>query len=231
MRKLIWLCLSLLVSTTVMADKGVLLNNLSKIIPGVAEKDITSTPIAGLYQVVVGARIIYVSDNGRYILQGEMVDLSTRENITDTALKSVRTTALSKLDEREMIVFPAKNEKYKVTVFSDIDCGYCRKLHAQLSDYTDAGITVRYLFFPRSGVNTEAYYKAESVWCAKDRHQALTDAKLHNKVVKKTCDNPVKKHMTLGEKFGVTGTPFIIVDNGTMIPGYVPANELVKHLN
>ncbi|PCI22979.1 MAG: disulfide bond formation protein DsbC [Piscirickettsiaceae bacterium] len=223
--------MGLLLSFSVSADKRVVANNLSKVIPGVVEENISATPVAGLYQVIVGARIIYVSKEGRYIIQGEMVDLSTRENLTEVSLKNVRKVELAKLDESEMIVFPAKTEKHVITVFSDIDCGYCRKLHSQLSSYTDAGITVRYLFFPRSGVNTESYYKAVSVWCAKDRNQALTDAKLNNKVVKKSCDNPVKRHMDIGKSFGVTGTPSIIAGDGTMIPGYVPAQELIKHLN
>lgn len=130
-----------------------------------------------------------------------------------------------------MIIFPAKNAKHTITIFTDIDCGYCRKLHSEVSRYTDAGITVRYLFFPRSGPNTESYFKAVSVWCADDRNQALTDAKLNNKVINKTCENPIDKHMQLAQAFGVNGTPAIIADDGTMVPGFVPAKELVKHLN
>ncbi|PCH85148.1 MAG: disulfide bond formation protein DsbC [Piscirickettsiaceae bacterium] len=231
MNKFVWLVfVGALLSTLALADKGVAARNLAKAIPGVTEQDITTTPISGLYQVTVGARIIYASEDGRYIVQGEMVDLSTRENLTENASKAVRKAALGRLNNNEMIIFPAKSEKHQITVFSDIDCGYCRKLHAQLSTYTDAGITVKYLFFPRSGVNTESYHKAVSVWCADDRNQALTDAKLNNRIVNKTCNNPVTKHMEIARSFGVTGTPSIILDNGTMIPGYVPAHDLLKYL-
>lgn len=159
-----------------------------------------------------------------------MVDLVSRENMTDSALKTARQSEMAKIDEKKMIVFPAKNEKHVITIFSDIDCGYCRKLHAEINDYTDAGMTVRYMFFPRSGPNTKSYHKAVSVWCAKDRNKALTDAKLNNKVVDKTCENPVDEHMRIAQVFGVTGTPAIIADDGTMVPGFVPANDLIQHL-
>ncbi|MFT6624287.1 MAG: thiol:disulfide interchange protein DsbC [Cycloclasticus sp.] len=214
-----------------LSDVQLMAENISKAIPGVTKEDISKTPIAGLYQVVVGARVIYASEDGRYIIQGEMVDLINRENLTDKSLKLVRKEALAKVDEKSMIVFPAKNAKHTITIFSDIDCGYCRKLHSELSSYTDAGITVRYLFFPRSGPNTESYFKAVSVWCADDRNQALTDAKLNNKVINKTCENPIDEHMQLAQAFGVNGTPAIIADDGTMVPGFVPVKELVKHLN
>jgi len=211
------------------ADEGSIADSLSKVIPGVSKSDVSKTPIKGLYQVIVGARIIYTSDDGRYIIQGEMVDLVNRKNLTESSLNSVRKAELEKIDEKKMIIFPAKNPKHTVTIFSDIDCGYCRKLHAEIDSYTDAGITVRYLFFPRSGVNTESYYKAISVWCADDRNEALTDAKLNNKVVNKTCDNPVDEHMKLAQAFGITGTPAIISEDGTIVPGFVPAKDLIKH--
>ncbi|HIF18754.1 MAG TPA: bifunctional protein-disulfide isomerase/oxidoreductase DsbC [Cycloclasticus sp.] len=212
------------------ADEASIADELSKVIPGIKKEQVSKTPVDGLFQVIVGARVIYVSADGRYIIQGEMVDLVNRTNMTETALKLARRSELAKIDEKSMIIFPAKEQKHTITIFSDIDCGYCRKLHAKIDSYTDAGMTVRYLFFPRSGPNTESYFKAVSVWCAKDRNQALTDAKLNNTVVNKTCDNPIDEHMRLAQAFGVTGTPAIIADDGTMVPGFVPAKELAKHL-
>lgn len=226
---LIGLMLMVGFSAAVYADEASIAENLSKVIPGISESDISKTPVNGLYQVIVGARVIYASDDGRYIIQGEMVDLVNRENMTETTLNKARKIELSKLDEKSMIIFPAKNSKHTATIFSDIDCGYCRKLHAEIDSYTEAGITVRYLFFPRSGPNTESYFKAVSVWCAKDRNAALTDAKLNDKVVNKTCDNPVDEHMKVAQAFGITGTPSIIAEDGTLVPGFVPAKDLVKH--
>jgi len=217
-------------ASSVLADEISVATGLSKVIPNISPEDVFKTPISGLYQVNAGARVFYASGDGRYILQGEMVDLLARESLTANALKKARKLALAKIDEKSMIIFPAKNEKHVITIFSDIDCGYCRKLHAELSGYTDVGITVRYLFYPRSGVNTESYFKAVSVWCASDRNKALTDAKLNNKVENKSCDNPIDEHMLLAQEFGVTGTPAIIADDGTMIPGFVPAAQLVKHM-
>lgn len=226
---LMGLMLFVLFNGLVFADEASIADNLSKVIPGVSKSDVSKTPIEGLYQVVVGARIVYTSDDGRYIIQGEMVDLVDRKNLTENSLNSVRKAELEKVDEKTMITFPAKNSKHTVTIFSDIDCGYCRKLHAEIDSYTDAGITVRYLFFPRSGVNTESYHKAVSVWCADDRNEALTDAKLNDKVVNKTCDNPVDEHMKIAQAFGINGTPAIISEDGIMVPGFVPAKDLIKH--
>ncbi|HIL94178.1 MAG TPA: DsbC family protein [Cycloclasticus sp.] len=228
-----WLLSFVLISFfvgVVSADEASVADGLSKVIPSVTKDQVSKTPIDGLYQVIVGARVVYVSDDGRYIIQGEMVDLVNRENMTEEALKLARKSELAKVDEKKMIIFPAKEQKHTITIFSDIDCGYCRKLHAKIDSYTDAGMTVRYLFFPRSGRNTESYFKAISVWCAKDRKQALTDAKLNNKVVNKTCDNPIDAHMKIAQAFGVTGTPAIIADDGTMVPGFVPAKALAEHL-
>lgn len=224
-----WLFITVF-STTALADEASVALGLSAVIPNISKDNVSKTPITGLYQVLVGARVIYASEDGRYIIQGEMVDLVNRKNMTEQALNTTRQRELAKIDEKSMIIFPAKNEKHNITIFSDIDCGYCRKLHAQINDYTDAGITVRYLLFPRTGPETESYIKAVSVWCAEDRNQALTDAKLNNKVVNKTCENPVDDHMALGQVFGVAGTPAIIADNGVMIPGFVPAKELIQHV-
>lgn len=224
-----WLFITVF-STTALADEASVALGLSAVIPNISKDNVSKTPITGLYQVLVGARVIYASEDGRYIIQGEMVDLVNRKNMTEQALNTTRQRELAKIDEKSMIIFPAKNEKHKITIFSDIDCGYCRKLHAQINDYTDAGITVRYLLFPRTGPETESYIKAVSVWCAEDRNQALTDAKLNNKVINKTCENPVDDHMALGQVFGVAGTPAIIADNGVMIPGFVPAKELIQHV-
>jgi thiol:disulfide interchange protein DsbC len=231
MKKLLMAMLvGLLCSEMALADASKIANSISNVIPGVTADNVSETPIKGVYQVAVGARIIYASGDGRYIIQGEMVDLKSRENVTEQALKKVRLAALEKVDSKTMIIFPAKTPQHTVTIFSDIDCGYCRKLHADLKSYNDAGISVRYILFPRSGPNTESYHKAVSVWCAADRNQALTDAKLNDKVVSKTCDNPIGENIQLAQAFAVNGTPTIIADDGTLVPGFVPAKELLKHL-
>mgnify|MGYP003385557887 CR=1 FL=1 len=221
----------LVMSTAVIANEASVAKGLAKVIPTVSKDDVSATPIAGLYQVFVAGRLLYASEDGRYIIRGDMIDLTTRNNLTESLLKTKRTALLKTIDEKDMIIFPAKNAQHTLTVFSDIDCGYCRKMHSQLSGYTDAGISVRYLFFPRSGPNTESYFKAVSVWCAADRNKALTDAKLNNKIDNKSCGNPVDAHMNLARMFGVTGTPSMITEDGSMIPGFLPADQLVKRMN
>jgi thiol:disulfide interchange protein DsbC len=116
-------------------------------------------------------------------------------------------------------------------VFTDIDCGYCRKLHSQIKDYDRQGIQIRYLFYPRAGMDSESARKAEAVWCAKDRHQAMSDAKRGKSVSYRRCDNPVREHYLLGQAVGVTGTPALVLENGELIPGYIPPNRLRRLLD
>jgi thiol:disulfide interchange protein DsbC len=159
-----------------------------------------------------------------------LFDVDAKKNITESKLGAVRKAALDKIGEQDMIVFKAPNSKYTVSVFTDIDCGYCRKLHSEIDQYLAQGITVRYLFFPRAGKGSESYNKAVAVWCAADKNKALTAAKKGDAFDSKSCDNPVDKHMQLGEDFGMTGTPMIVTAKGNILPGYVPAAQLAKVL-
>jgi thiol:disulfide interchange protein DsbC len=183
-----------------------------------------------LYEVVAGGNIFYVSEDGRYLLQGQMYDAVEKKNITENKLANVRKLALEKVGENKMIVFKPKTSKYMVSIFTDIDCGYCRKLHSEIDQYLAQGITVRYLFFPRAGKGSDSYTKAVSVWCAADQQKALTAAKKGESLDAKTCDNPIDEHMQLGEAFGMSGTPMIVTEKGNVLPGYVPAAQLAKVL-
>jgi thiol:disulfide interchange protein DsbC len=133
-----------------------------------------------------------------------------------------------------MIVFKPKDGKVKhtVTVFTDVDCGYCRQFHREIDKVTALGIEVHYLFFPRTGPNTESWEKAERVWCAPDRNAALTKAKLGGDLPKPTCGNtPVEDHWSLGRKIGVRGTPSMFSESGELIGGYLPPATLAKALD
>jgi len=201
---------------------------------GMQVDDIQSTAISGLYAVREGSQILYFSADARYLIHGEMYDLSSGEpeNLTEKSLKSIRQQLINKVPANELIIFKAENEKYRINVFTDIDCGYCRKLHGEMADYLAEGITVQYLCFPRAGENSDSYNKAVSVWCADDQNQAITAAKMGTgKLDKKTCKNPVAEHMKLGEKLGVRGTPMMITENGTIFPGYMPAKQLAQALS
>jgi len=156
--------------------------------------------------------------------------VAARKDLTEEKLSAARIKALDKIGQENMIVFKPKISKYKVFVFTDIDCGYCRKLHSEIDQYLAQGITVQYLFFPRAGKDSDSYNKAVSVWCADDRNAALTAAKKDQKVPAKTCDNPVDEHMQLGADFDVKGTPLIVTEKGNLYPGYLPAKQLFEAL-
>ena len=207
---------------------------LTKVIPDIKIESIKPAPIKGLYEVMVGTQIMYVTPDGRYYMDGRIVDLANREDLTESRLAGVRKRLLDRIGESKMIIFePSSPARHTVTVFTDIDCGYCRKLHSQIADYGKEGIRVRYVFFPRAGKDSQAYKEAVSVWCAGDaaaRNAALTDAKAGKTIDEKTCNNPVDEHMALGEEFGLRGTPAIVTEAGDMIPGYVEPKRLALEL-
>ena len=200
--------------------------NLGTTLPGLEVGEVAPAPVPGLYEVVVGDTVVYATSDGRYLFQGSLLDLVEQKNLTEPRTNEIKAEAVAKVGEDNMVIFGPKDAKHTVTVFSDIDCGYCRKLHNEMDTYSEAGIRIRYLFYPRAGVNSESYQKAVSVWCADDRNKAMTTAKLGQPIENKECDNPVQNHMELGQSVGVTGTPALVLENGKLIPGYVPANRL-----
>jgi thiol:disulfide interchange protein DsbC len=203
---------------------------LAKVLPDQKPTSVQPTPIDGLFQVEIGPQVMYMTGDGRYLIDGAVIDLKTRENLAEAAQNKARKRAIDAVGEDEMVVFEAPNAKHEITVFTDIDCGYCRKLHQQIGGYADEGISVRYLFYPRTGVDTPSYKKAVSVWCADDQRKALTDAKNGQEINSKDCRNPVKRHMELGELMGIRGTPAIVLENGQMVPGFVEPKRLAKVL-
>lgn len=192
---------------------------------------IKPTKVDGLYEVMYGAEVFYFSSDGRYLLQGSMIDLNTNENLTEVARESIRSNLLSKLDESEMIIFTPDKPRYTLTVFTDIDCGYCRKLHSEMDQLNSYGIEVRYMMFPRAGVNSASYNKAVSVWCSKDQQASMTKAKAGENVPDAKCDNPVEEQLLVGQKLGVNGTPALFMEDGTLVPGYRPAKDLATMLD
>jgi thiol:disulfide interchange protein DsbC len=217
-------------SGILMADEAAIKKAIATFMPTEQVDAVKPSEIKGLYEVNAGSNIFYASEDGKYLLQGQLFDVDAKKNITESKLGAVRKAALDKIGEQDMIVFKAPNSKYTVSVFTDIDCGYCRKLHSEIDQYLAQGITVRYLFFPRAGKGSESYNKAVAVWCAADKNKALTAAKKGDAFDTKSCDNPVDKHMQLGEDFGMTGTPMIVTAKGNILPGYVPAAQLAKVL-
>ncbi len=214
-----------------LADRSADEAAIRKALTGLQIDSVEPAPIEGLYEVVVGAHVVYVSADGRHMLQGDLVDLKTRTSLTEPRRRAAQLAALQAVGEDKMIVFKPEKVKHQVTVFTDIECGYCRKLHSEIDQYLDAGIEVRYLMYPRAGVGSSAYRQAVAVWCAEDRNSALTDAKAGKKIEMKSCDNPVEEHMDLARTLGLRGTPFMVLETGRVQPGYVPAKQLARLLD
>lgn len=239
MRKTLWIAAALYTSAALAADpappsepvKPPDLTKLQTATNGEKPDSIHPAVIAGLYEVVVGGQVLYLSADGRFAVQGDILDLDSHVNLTDNRRGQLRDKVLSSVAEKDMVVFAPEGEtKYTVTIFTDIDCGYCRKMHSQMAAYNKEGIKIRYLLFPREGLGSESYNKAVAVWCADNRQDAMTKAKRGEKVESKPCDNPVQAQYELGQKMGVRGTPSLILESGEMIPGYVPPAQLAQLL-
>lgn len=192
--------------------------------------EIQRSEMQGFYEAQINGHIFYISEDGQYLINGEVLDLKQQKNLTKTRISQHRHQLLASLDEDDMIIYGDTASRYTVTVFTDIDCGYCRKLHSQMRAYNGLGIRVRYLAYPRAGLNSASYQKAVAVWCADDRQQALSLAKTGQQPAYQACDNPVAEHLKLGEQFGVQGTPAIVLENGEVVPGYVPPADLLRML-
>lgn len=212
------------------ADQATIKTMLANSMPLMPIDSIQLSPVKGWYEVVTDSTVLYVSGDGKFLLQGYLIDLENEINLTDTKQASLRQHALNKIGDDQLLSFKPATSKYKAFVFTDIDCGYCRKLHAEIEHYLAAGITIQYLFYPRAGKASESYDKAVSVWCSDDRHSALTAAKKGEPLTAKSCPNPVDKHMQLAATFGIKGTPMIVTEQGTVYPGYISVERLLKIL-
>jgi thiol:disulfide interchange protein DsbC len=195
-------------------------------------EDLQPSPIPGIYQFMEGAEISYLTADGRYFIDGSLYDMDSRENLTEVLRARARVAMINAVPESQMVIFGPKTPLYTITVFTDVDCGYCRKLHSEMAELNRLGVRVRYMFFPRSGPNTESWKKAEVVWCSPDRNEALTRAKNGVQLdMSKSCGaTPVAREYALGQSIGVRGTPAIITETGEYISGYVPPRELVQQI-
>ena len=198
---------------------------------GIVPTSIEPAPLPGLYEVAFGAELFYIGEDGRYVFRGDILEPAAGRNLTEEKRSAARSAAIEALGEDSMVVFAPEKTRHTVSVFTDIDCPYCRKFHQEVGELNKNGIKVRYLAFPRGGPGSKGYRQAVSVWCSDDKTTAMTDAKAGRDVPNRECDNPVDEHYEIGRVVGVTGTPALVLDNGQIVPGYVPANRLVKALN
>lgn len=220
------------------AEKVKIQEAIKKAIPEITVDDVKESEIEGLYEVNAGPMVFYASEDGRYVVHGDMLDLTmakTDWNVTENARKISRAKIVNQVDVKEMVTYPAERPKTWIAVFTDVDCGYCRQFHQEVAKITEAGVEVRYLAFPRRGVGSASFDKAVSIWCASDPKEMMSLAKGGQSVPDKSCSHPVEEHFKLGQQLGVRGTPSIIFEDGTLWPGYLPAEKLVqkalKHRN
>ena len=198
--------------------------------PELSTATVEPAPISGLYQIEFDAKVFYATENGKYLFMGDLVDLGAHTNLTEARRAAIRVRMIDEMGEENMIVMGPAKPKRTLTVFTDVDCPYCAKFHLEVPTLNKYGVKVRYLFYPRTGLNTASYHRAVAVWCADDRAQAIGIAKAGGKLNMKTCTNPVEKEYRLGQRLEIGGTPTIVFDDGKMIPGYVPAARLLSML-
>ena len=222
---------SLLATISLAQADVVLKDKLEALLPGMVVQTLEPLENTDLYEALVDGEIVYFSKDGRYVFQGDIIDIESRQNITENKRRGLKKEEIDSFNEADMIIFEPEKTKHTLTVFTDIDCGYCRKLHQQMSEYNALGIKVRYMAFPRSGLDSESFDKAVSVWCADDRKQAMTDSKSGSSIKVNSCDNPIKDHFEAGRRLGVTGTPALFLESGELLPGYIPPMRLIQILN
>lgn len=204
--------------------------------PGVKIERITPAEVPGFYRVIAAGQMVYVSDDGKYMLNGDLVQVDGHKSLGDAAWASFRKAQLASVPASQRIVFAPPHPKTTLTVFTDVNCGFCRQLHEHIGDFMKAGIAVEYLAWPREGVATTAgrptptYTEMVSVWCAADRKQAFAEAKEGHEPKPATCNNPVKAQYELGQRIGVSGTPAIFTPDGRELGGYVTAQQVLDDL-
>lgn len=213
------------------ANEAALRAAMKEVAPDAEITRISDSPIPGFKEVALGARVVYLSDDGKRLIQGALFDIPSRENLTQVSEAVLRKGLLDSAGADRRIVFAAEKPRHVVTVFTDIDCGYCRKLHEQIAVYNRLGITVEYLFYPRSGLGSESFDKAVAVWCAPDRRKAMTAAKAGQVLPKGNCTNPITQDYELGRRIGLEGTPAIYATNGEQLGGYVEPAAMLARLD
>lgn len=224
--------LALLAGTALAADDAELQHvreTVSGMFSGIEADDVFASEIDGWYTIRKGAIIAYISGDGRYLLQGDLIDLKESTNLSEKSRNGARAKMMSAVPEKELIVYTPETVRHTVSVFTDIDCTFCRRLHSQLDDYMAEGIEIRYFLYPRNGPTSESWVKAQNVWCADNRNEALTLAKLDKTFPMHECDSSVvSSHYAIGQDVGLRGTPAIVLEDGTLFSGYLPAKQLTE---
>jgi thiol:disulfide interchange protein DsbC len=203
---------------------------MAEVVPTVSPDSIQPTSMAGIFEVRYGTDIFYVSEDGRFLLQGNLIDLETRENLTEIARRGVRAEMFAGIPDAELTVYtPEREVRHTVNVFTDPNCPYCRRQHQEMQAYLDAGVKVRYFMYPVLG--RESPEVMRNVWCNESRTDAMDLAKAGQPLPSADCPTPAEQHLSLGRELGISGTPATITSGGQLISGYRPAIEIIQMLN
>lgn len=198
--------------------------------PGVTTDEIVPSKVDGLWRIVQEGLVGYLTADGRYLLKGDLIDLKRDVNLTAEVRRDWRLEKLAKMPESKMLIYAPPHPEHTLTVFTDVNCFYCRQLHQHIDKLLDAGIRVRYLFFPLSGPHSVSYKQARAIWCSDDRHAAL-DAAMRGKHIASEidCQTPIAEHYKLAAKtLGLRGTPGIITEDGHLLHGSFMLSELIE---
>ena len=212
-------------------DLILLKEKINKILPeGVNVREITYSQERDIFIVDIGdIQPIYVLPNTEYIILGDIFSLKgdRPESETEKDKGKLRLKILADLNQESFIKFKSNNEKAILTVFTDVECTYCRKFHSEINEYLANGVSINYLAFPRTGIDSSSYEKMVAAWCSNEKKESITNLKNDIDIEMNSCENPVENHFEIGRRIGVTGTPAIITQTGLLLPGYIPANELI----
>jgi len=231
--KLLFVLLSLVICMPVIAaedDAAKLKKKLTNMFPGELPFTVSRTPVPGLFEVDFGDSFLYITGDGEYAVKGDIIHMLTNSNLTDIKRAESRLKTMLDLTDKNTITYPSINKKTTMTVFTDIDCSYCRTLHSKMAGYNRLGIEVRYAFYPRAGIGSNSHKKAVSVWCADNQRSALDAIKSGKQIEQLDCDNPVVTHVEVASKLGINSTPTLFFEDGTVLPGYVPPSRLAAIL-
>jgi len=225
------LMLGMISAANAVAGEAEIRQMFKQLDPHTVLDSVKPSPIKGIYEVRIGTVIYYASEDGKYIISGNVFETSTQKNLTEAAKGKLYLDMVNKVGESGMIIYePKQKAKRTLTVFTDVDCPYCRKFHSEVPSHLEKGIRIRYIVFPLRGLNTPTYKKEISVWCSNDRQKALTEAKTGKPVKQKECPNPIAQNLKLAHALGVDGTPTIMTDEGVLYRGYVAKDELYARL-
>jgi len=203
---------------------------LRKIAPNAKVQSVTQAPMAGFYAVIADGHPIFVSADGKYLIEGHVIDIAAKRDIMEDGLAGVRKAALASIAADKKVTFAPAHPKHRVTVFTDVDCPYCRQFHKQIAEYNKLGIAVDYVLYPLP-IHKGADVKAVTVSCSKNRNDTFTAAMNGDALPVKTCANPIKEIIGIAEANNITGTPAVLAEDGTMLGGYIAPDQLAKRLD